>query len=190
MLQKFKLSNLSFQRTFGFLQLKCFFFLQFCQNCSYICEGEKTWLQCKQYETIKVNRAFWGREENEFCPEAPVGLVTDKPCETDPENTFKKVESQCRHNQACEVVASNTFFDDPTCKNTFKYLKLCYECIPDEVHATDVLLDQGKRRKRGTRLEDLLRRRREKSKQKLLNELWEHPFHATVAWTDALIIRT
>ena len=150
------------------------------QNCSYICEGEKTWLQCKQYETIKVNRAFWGREENEFCPEAPVGLVTDKLCETDPENTFRKVQSQCRHNQACEIVASNTFFDDPTCKNTFKYLKLCYECIPDEVHATDVLLDQGKRRKRGARLRDVLRKRREKSKVKLMDELWEHPYRGRV----------
>lgn len=149
-------------------------------NCSYICEGEKTWLQCKQYETIKVNRAFWGREENEFCPEAPVGLVTDKLCETDPENTFRKVQSQCRHNQACEIVASNTFFDDPTCKNTFKYLKLCYECIPDEVHATDVLLDQGKRRKRGARLRDVLRKRREKTKVKLMDELWEHPYRGRV----------
>lgn len=149
-------------------------------NCSYICEGEKTWLQCKQYETIKVNRAFWGREENAFCPEAPVGLDADKVCQTDPDNTFKKVESQCRHNQACEIVASNTFFDDPTCKNTFKYLKLCYECIPDEVHATDVLLDMGKRRKRGTRLEDILRKRREKSRDKLLNDLWKHPYHGNV----------
>ncbi|KAL9975634.1 hypothetical protein ACROYT_G012817 [Oculina patagonica] len=149
-------------------------------NCSYICEGEKTWLQCKQYETIKVNRAFWGREENEFCPKAPVGLDAGKVCETDPDNTFKKVESQCRHNQACEIVASNTFFDDPTCKNTFKYLKLCYECIPDEVHTTDVLLDAGKRRKRGTRLEDVLRKRREKSREKLLNDLWKHPYHAKV----------
>ena len=151
------------------------------QNCSYICEGEKTWLQCKQYETIKINRAFWGREENEFCPKAPVGLVTDKICETDADNTFKKVESQCRNNQACEIVASNTFFDDPTCKNTFKYLKLCYECIPDEVHTTDVLLDLEKRRKRGTRLEDVLRKRREKSeREKLLKDLWKHPYHARV----------
>jgi len=77
-------------------------------------------------------------------------------------------------------VASNTFFDDPTCKNTFKYLKLCYECIPDEVHATDVLLDMGKRRKRGTRLEDILRKRREKSRDKLLNDLWKHPYHGNV----------
>ena len=154
------------------------------QNCSYICEGEKTWIQCKQYETVKINRAFWGREENEFCPEAPVGLVTDKLCETDPENTFRKVQSQCRHNQACEIVASNTFFDDPTCKNTFKYLKLCYECIPDEVHATDVLLDQGKRRKRGARLEDLLRKRREKARETVMDELWEHPFRGRVVHID------
>ncbi|XP_029204267.2 LOW QUALITY PROTEIN: dentin sialophosphoprotein-like [Acropora millepora] len=153
-------------------------------NCSYICEGEKTWIQCKQYETVKINRAFWGREENEFCPEAPVGLVTDKLCETDPENTFRKVQSQCRHNQACEIVASNTFFDDPTCKNTFKYLKLCYECIPDEVHATDVLLDQGKRRKRGARLEDLLRKRREKARETVMDELWEHPFRGRVVHID------
>ena len=64
---------------------------------------------------------------------------------------------------------------------TLKYLKLCYECIPDEVHTTDVLLDLEKRRKRGTRLEDVLRKRREKSeREKLLKDLWKHPYHARV----------
>lgn len=48
----------------------------------------------------------------------------------------------------CEIVASNIFFDDDTCGKVFKYLKVCYECMPDEANAVDVLLDKRKRRKR------------------------------------------
>ena len=48
----------------------------------------------------------------------------------------------------CEIVASNIFFDDNTCGTTYKYLKVCYECMPDEVNAVDVLLEKKKRKKR------------------------------------------
>lgn len=48
----------------------------------------------------------------------------------------------------CEIVASNIFFDDNTCGNIYKYLKVCYECMPDEANAVDVLLDKKRRRKK------------------------------------------
>lgn len=50
------------------------------------------------------------------------------------------------------------FFDDLICKNMFKYLKFCYECILDEVYVIDVLFDMGKCRKRGICFEDIFRK--------------------------------
>ena len=118
------------------------------QNFTVICEGEKGWVQCKQYELIKVTKAFWGRDDHVTCPKIPAGLTSDRLCETTAENTLKKVNGQCKNEQACEVVASNIFFDDDTCGNVYKYLKIWYECIPDEANAVDVLKDGGKRRRR------------------------------------------
>lgn len=81
--------------------------------------------------------------------------------------------------QECEVIASNIFFDDTSCKNTYKYLKLCYECMPDTVNAVDVLLEVGKRRRRGTSLKDILSRKRKEHQvdEKILADLWAHPTH-------------
>lgn len=117
-------------------------------NFTVICEGEKGWLQCKQYELIKITKAFWGRDDHASCPKIPAGLTSDRLCETNADNTLQKVNAQCKNEQACEVVASNIFFDDNSCGNVYKYLKVWYECIPDEANAVDVLKDGGKRRRR------------------------------------------
>ncbi|EDO47280.1 predicted protein [Nematostella vectensis] len=117
-------------------------------NFTVICEGEKGWLQCKQYELIKVTKAFWGRDDHVTCPKVPAGLNLERVCETNPGNTMQKVKGQCQNEQACEVVASNIFFDDNSCGNAYKYLKIWYECIPDEANAVDVLKEGGKRRRR------------------------------------------
>jgi hypothetical protein len=116
-----------------------------------ICEGEKGWLQCKQYELLKIKNAFWGREDHVTCPKVPAGLTTDRLCEANADNTIAKVNSQCKNEQACELVASNIFFDDNTCGNVYKYLKVAYECIPDEANSVDVLREGGKRRKKKKR---------------------------------------
>uniref|UniRef100_A0A7S4LF31 SUEL-type lectin domain-containing protein n=1 Tax=Eutreptiella gymnastica TaxID=73025 RepID=A0A7S4LF31_9EUGL len=104
-----------------------------------ICGGEKNWLQCPQYELIKVKAAFWGREDQSTCPKAPAGLTTERLCGTNPANTTQKVKGQCENEQACELVASNIFFDDNTCGNVYKYLKVEHECVPDSANAVDVL---------------------------------------------------
>lgn len=116
-----------------------------------ICEGEKNWIQCKTYELIKVNKVFWGRDDHVTCPKVPAGLTTDRLCESDPENAKKKVEGQCKDEQACEVVASNIFFDDNTCGNVYKYLKVWYECVPDEANSVDVLREGGRRKRKRKR---------------------------------------
>lgn len=120
----------------------------FPQNFTVICEGEKGWLQCKQYELIKITRGFWGRDDHVTCPKVPAGLTTDRLCEAIADNTMQKINGQCKNEQACEVVASNIFFDDNTCGNVYKYLKVWYECIPDEANAVDVLKEGGKKRRR------------------------------------------
>ncbi|KAL9976064.1 hypothetical protein ACROYT_G013307 [Oculina patagonica] len=115
-----------------------------------ICEGEKGWVQCKQYELIKIIKAFWGRDDHVTCPKIPAELTSDL-CETNAENTLAKINGQCKNKQACEVVASNIFFDDDSCGNVYKYLKIWYECIPDEANAVDVLKEGDKRRRRQTK---------------------------------------
>lgn len=120
-------------------------------NFTLICEGEKGWVQCKQYELIKIQRVFWGREETETCPRVPAGLSKDRLCETNVENTLAKTNGQCKNEQACEVVASNIFFDDNSCGNVYKYLKIWYECVPDESNAVDVLRERKRKKKRATK---------------------------------------
>lgn len=156
-------------------------------NCSYVCEGEKAWLQCRQYEIIKILRVFWGREEDQvprsgqvtICPNVPLGLKIDEPCKSNPKNAFNKVNSQCKMQQGCEVVASNIFFDDNTCGSTYKYLKVCYECMPDEVNAVDVLLEKKKKRKKRKTIGE-----KDKKKRSIWDEdvripdvMWKHPAH-------------
>jgi len=148
-------------------------------NCSYVCEGEKAWLECKEYEMIKVQRVFWGREDSQLCERAPKGLTTDKNCEGNTENAFKKVAGNCRNSKACEIVASNIFFDDDTCGDVYKYLKICYECVSDESNAVDVLLEKKRRRKR--RQGEKWRRSGDRKKRELIDDIaesmWQHPVH-------------
>lgn len=61
------------------------------------------------------------------------------------------MEGQCKDEQACEVVASNIFFDDNTCGNVYKYLKVWYECVPDEANSVDVLREGGRRKRKRKR---------------------------------------
>eukprot|EP00112_Aurelia_sp_Birch-Aquarium-sp1_P009506 Seg2082.5 transcript_id=Seg2082.5/GoldUCD/mRNA.D3Y31 product="Collagen alpha-1" protein_id=Seg2082.5/GoldUCD/D3Y31 len=117
-------------------------------NFTVICEGEKGWVQCKQYEVIKIVKAFWGRDDHATCGKVPAGLTSDRLCETNAENTRLKVDGQCKQEMACEVVASNIFFDDNSCGNVYKYLKIWYECSPDEANAVDILREGGKRKKK------------------------------------------
>jgi hypothetical protein len=75
----------------------------------------------------------------------------NKQCESNIENAFNKVAAQCRNQQGCEIVASNIFFDDDTCGEVYKYLKICYECMPDEANAVDVLLERKKKKRKKKR---------------------------------------
>ena len=121
-------------KVFGTLFLTSFFQLAFSQSevkTITVCEGEKMWIQCANYEIVEVVEVFWGRDGEEKCAEIPTGLVGDEMCETNAENALQKVNGQCGGEQACEVVASNLFFDDNSCRNVYKYLRVKYKCISD-----------------------------------------------------------
>ena len=98
------------------------------QSCMYLCECEKAWLHCQQFKLLRIKRVYWGQDNEKMCPKIPPGLTGDG-CDADEEKAFDKIEQQCRHDQACEVVSSNVLFDDNTYKNTYKFLKICYDCI-------------------------------------------------------------
>jgi len=116
-----------------------------------ICEGEKGWIQCAQYELVKLTKVFWGRDDHVTCPKIPAGLSVDQLCEANQDSAFRKVKENCNNQQACEVVASNIFFDDNSCGNAYKYLKVTYECMPDEANSIDVLRESGKKKRRRKR---------------------------------------
>jgi len=114
------------------------------------CEGQKLWIQCQQYELIKVKEAYWGREDHVTCSDTPAGLSREV-CDANSDNAFQKVDAQCKGQQNCEVVASNIFFDDNSCGNVYKYLKVKYECEADQQNSMDVLKEGGRRRKKKKR---------------------------------------
>ena len=86
------------------------------------------WIECAVQEIIEVQSVFWGRDDTQTCRKAPEGLTTGKLCETNSSNAFEKVSGNCKDTNACEIVASNIFFDDNSCGNVYKYLKLCFDC--------------------------------------------------------------
>ena len=99
-----------------------------------ICEGEKGWLQCENDQMLSIARTFWGRDDDVTCPKVPAEqpwLTIGRKCEANLGNAMQKINGQCKDEQACEVVASNIFFDDNSCGDVYKYLKVSYDCIAD-----------------------------------------------------------
>ena len=112
------------------------------------CEDEKALLKCPQYQIIDIKTVFWGRDDQVTCPNPPAGLTITKLCATTT-NAKDKVFALCDTIQSCEVKANRIFLDDNgTCKKTYKYLKVRYDCIHSQINPTDVLKQGGKRRKR------------------------------------------
>eukprot|EP00111_Clytia_hemisphaerica_P008256 TCONS_00024080-protein len=153
-------------------------------NCSFACEGEKAWLQCQPYEAIRILRVFWGREDDQvgkraqICGDPPAGLKTNVACEGNGDSGFKKVKNQCQNREACELVASRIFFDDDSCPDSYKYMKVCYECAYDESNAVDVLKMKKKRRKRKRGSENDFDIRHKRSLWDSSDSgLWKNPVH-------------
>jgi len=115
-------------------------------NYTVTCEGQKEMIECKQYEHIKIKDVYWGRDDETTCPNPPTGLVRDRLCDANRDNAKLKIDGQCKNEQACEVVASNIFFDDNSCGNVYKYLKIWFECIPDSSPSPEDTLRRKRKR--------------------------------------------
>ncbi|KAF0992597.1 hypothetical protein HZS_521, partial [Henneguya salminicola] len=83
-------------------------------NCTYVCQNEKLWIQCREYEVVHIIRSFWGRDSFNICPIAPANMTSSKLCEGSQDMVYLKSAEQCGGKRACELVASNMFFDDNT----------------------------------------------------------------------------
>lgn len=101
-------------------------------NCTYVCGNEKFWLECKKFEFIKIESGFWGRENQETCSDAPKGLVVNKNSMMDSDYVYKKISDQCDNKNACELIASNLFFNDNDNADVYKYIKVCHNCLIEE----------------------------------------------------------
>lgn len=93
------------------------------------CEGNMLWLSCAgQEEGLKINSAFWGRDDLKTC-------IPDKPSQqlkfcppTDPLYPLTKLRSACEKQPFCNVPVSDAFFEKPLCPGVAKYLKVVYDC--------------------------------------------------------------
>lgn len=104
------------------------------------CQGQKDWLQCPMYHLIKVNSAFWGRDEESPCSKSGIehGLKTSKMCAQDESNTMSKVQNACDGESACELVASPVYFDRTDCPEVLKFLRVSWECAHSESRVKNI----------------------------------------------------
>jgi len=120
-------------------------------NYTMACEGQRIFMDCNQYHHIQIKDVYWGRDDAETCSNVPKGLTSGKLCDGNRENAKLKVDGQCKGEQACEVVCSNIFFDDNSCGNVFKVLKIWYECIADSGPSSEDTYAAKRKRKRATK---------------------------------------
>nr|CDU32393.1 putative nematogalectin [Sphaeromyxa zaharoni] len=104
---------------------------------------------CREYEVIHIIKAYYGRNDLDICSDAPDGMKSNILCEGDQNRIYLKVVDQCQNREACELVASNIFFDDNSCPDVYKFLTICHECIPDDSDPmVNTLLNMAKSRKK------------------------------------------
>jgi len=107
------------------------------------CQGQKDWLQCPMYHLIKINSAFWGRDDENSCSRSGVehGLKTNQMCAQDESNTMVKLQNACDGESACELVASPVYFDRTDCPDVYKFLRVNWECAHSESRVKDIVPD-------------------------------------------------
>ncbi|RMX51057.1 hypothetical protein pdam_00018896 [Pocillopora damicornis] len=93
------------------------------------CEGHMLTLSCAgQEEGLKINSAFWGRNDLKTC-------IPDKPREqmkmcspVEPLYAVKKLRHVCEGQPTCGFPVSDAFFEKPLCPGVSKFLKVVYDC--------------------------------------------------------------
>lgn len=93
------------------------------------CEGNMLSLSCAgQEEGLKINSAFWGRDDLKTC-------LSEKPSQqlkfcppADPQYALGKLRSVCEKQPSCGVPVSDAFFEKSLCPGVSKFLKVVYDC--------------------------------------------------------------
>jgi len=108
------------------------------------CQGQKDWLQCPMYRLIKINSAFWGRDDTKTCVKSGIehGLKTNSICAQDESNTMIKVQNACDGESACELVASPVYFDRTDCPDIYKFMRVNWECAHSESRIKDTIQEE------------------------------------------------
>lgn len=95
------------------------------------CQGETTNIMCGGYEGIRVNDAFWGRDNEVDCQsDDPLSYLTHKAtCKPlDLDYAYRKVSEICQDRSVCVIAGTPLFFDTELCPNVRKYVRVKYEC--------------------------------------------------------------
>lgn len=94
------------------------------------CEGNPLSLSCAgQEEGLKINSAFWGRDDLKTClPEGNPSKQLKFCLPTDAKYALVKLKSVCEKQPFCSVPVSDTFFEKALCPGVPKFLKVVYDC--------------------------------------------------------------
>lgn len=92
-----------------------------------LCKSEKSLLTCPSDWVIRVNSAFWGRENPDICPS--VNGHNNCPGASE---TISKLRTNCNNNPGCVVRALSDELQNggENCPHVSKYLIVNYACRP------------------------------------------------------------
>ena len=93
------------------------------------CAKQSITLMCGKEEGIKVNSAFWGRNDTKTCPSSEPKKTSKQLCKSKDKNyPLKKIQTLCDGRTVCTLDASEAYFETPVCPGVAKYLKVIYDC--------------------------------------------------------------
>lgn len=91
------------------------------------CEGNMLSLSCAgQQEGLKINSAFWGRDDAKTCLPDKSSKQLCPP--TKPLYALAKLRSVCEKRPFCIFPVSEAFFEEKLCPGVAKFLKVGYDC--------------------------------------------------------------
>lgn len=92
----------------------------------YICEGKTGNLSCPSRNSIIILHApLYGREDKVTCKHEQMRNFN---CRTKDNIVIVEVINKCQNQESCTLKPSNSLFGGDPCQNTYKYLKVVYEC--------------------------------------------------------------
>ena len=100
-------------------------------NTALACQGDSENIMCGAYQGIRINDAFWGRDNKIDCQvDNPLSPLTDtQMCFTlDKDYAYRKLAEVCQGQQTCQFEGTSLYFDTELCPHIRKYARVKYEC--------------------------------------------------------------